>query len=675
MCGIWTRTRFNEPVRTQELIHPVQMLSHRGPDGYGWWMDTENNNRVAMVHTRLSIIDLSGGAQPLISYNKRWIGIVNGELYDYEQIRESLIGQGVAFATQSDSEVLLNLYAVQGIHGLSRVSGEFAFIFYDRLKGELHFGRDPMGVKPLFFQQKTTSFTLASETKALSSSAPEISPDYVKNFIGRAIVPPQTAIDGAEHVWPGRVYKLDLNDRSLNWKGYSSLALGQDRKLNLEESIEKVDLELRESIRRRLRADVEVGTYLSGGIDSSLVAAVAADLGAKPKAFTVGFADPDFDESDHAAAIAKELGIEHSVVKLSSQNFMDSLEKSIVAFENPITNPHGAAKNLLAAHTQNHVRVVLTGEGADEWFGGYAYLRMRKLQKFIGRHPKFSGALGQLMDAEAIHSQNHLDGASTRYSHLAAKYFGGTSPALLGRMTKGRLFEYLCNEDIQPRVDQICSHLRTMMNEEFPTQKLSEWDLNTWFALRTDLLHYILSNVGDRQEMAHSIEGRTPFLDQRLLAVAGQVPEKYLIRGLTEKYILRRVSRRYLSPAHQNRPKKPFFAPIKFLYLKNNRARLADGILTAEKHLPWLNWKNIHHLFNQDKRSLNSPLEGSIISLKLVLFSLGTLIERLREVPSKPTRGYAIPLTEQDILPFERKLCDTNSQERKTVLSYSVSRA
>lgn len=675
MCGIWTRTRFTEPVRTEELVHPIQMLSHRGPDGYGWWSDKANNNRVALVHTRLSIIDLSGGAQPLASHDQRWVGIVNGELYDYDQVREELIAQGVQFSTQSDSEVLLNLYATQGLDGLAKISGEFAFIFYDRLKGEIHFGRDPMGVKPLFYEQKSTCFTLSSEVKALSSSKPEISMDYVNNFVGRAIVPPQTAIAGAEHVWPGRVYKLNLAERSLNWKTYSTLPLGQERSLSLEDSIERVDHELRASVKRRLRADVEVGTYLSGGIDSSLIAAIAADLGAKPKAFTVGFADPDFDESSLAASIAGELGIEHSVVKLSSQNFMDSLIKSVVAFENPITNPHGAAKNLLAAHTQKQVRVVLTGEGADEWFGGYAYLRMRKLQRFIQSHPWAEGSLSRVVSEEALKSQNHLDGASTRYSELASKYFNGTAPALLGRLMKPRLFEHITGTELGPRVDKICAHLKSLMKDEFPNQQLNEWDMNTWMALRTDLLHYILSNVGDRQEMAHSIEGRTPFLDTKLLSVAGQVPEKYLIRGLTEKYILRRVSAKYLSPAHQNRPKKPFFAPIKFLYLKNNRSLVQDGIAQTQKYLPDLDWKNIHHLLNSNKRSLSSPLEGSVISLKLVLFSIGILIEKLREIPSHPTRGYSIPMTEMDILPFERKLCATNSQERTTDRSYSAYQA
>lgn len=645
------------------------MLSHRGPDGYGWWAD----EKVALVHTRLSIIDLGGGAQPLISHNDRWIGIVNGELYDYDKVRDDLKTKGVTFRTNSDSEVLLNLYALEGWQGLAKISGEFAFIFYDRAKGEIHFGRDPMGVKPLFFEKTSSSFTLASELKALSSSKPEISEEYAKTFIARAIVPPQTAIKNAEHVWPGRVYKLNVNDRSLTWKQYYSLPLFQPRTLSKEDALEQLETELRASIERRLRADVEVGTYLSGGIDSALVASIAADLGAKPKAFTVGFADPDFDESGVAGQIAADLGIEHNVVKLSTVNFMESLMKSIVAFENPITNPHGAAKNLLAAHAAEKVKVVLTGEGADEWFGGYAYLRFRKLQRFVDRHPWAHKAVEQLYEQEMGMSQNHLDGSATEFQGLAKEYFNGMAPALFGRLAKQRFFKHVTGDDLTPHVHRFCTTLQKHLKEEHPTYEFNEWDLNTWMALRTDLLHYILSNVGDRQEMAHSIEGRTPFMDPKVIAIAGQTPEKYLLKGLTEKYVLRHIGKKYLAPVHRNRGKRPFFAPIKLLYLRANRALVADYINVARAQMPFLDWNNIDHLLDTKKRSLNSPLEGSVVSLKLVLFSLGVLTEKLREVPSQPTRGYEIPKSVMDIAPFERKLCSSKFTEKKTDLFSSAS--
>jgi asparagine synthase (glutamine-hydrolysing) len=164
MCGIWVRATSKRSIQKEELLFPVKMLAHRGPDSYGWYTDS----RVALVHTRLSIIDLSGGAQPLQSFDHRYLGVVNGELYDYQKHRERLMAKGARFKTHSDSEVLLNLFAVEGENSLRGLSGEWAFIFYDQTAQRLHFARDPHGVKPLFYQWTADSFTLSSEIKALS---------------------------------------------------------------------------------------------------------------------------------------------------------------------------------------------------------------------------------------------------------------------------------------------------------------------------------------------------------------------------------------------------------------------------------------------------------------------------------------------------------------------------
>lgn len=651
MCGVWTRTKFNKRVEPKELLHPVTMLRHRGPDGYGWYADDD----VAMVHTRLSIIDLSGGSQPLWSFDGRWIGIVNGELYDYEDLRNQLISEGVNFKTKSDSEVLLNLYAKKGAAGLADVSGEFAFIFYDMKEKKLAFGRDPFGVKPLFMDWRADSFTLASEMKALADEAPEFDPEYIKTFLARLMVPPQTALKNVKHVWPGRVYTLDMKSRDMKWEFYQKLPIFQKRDYSTGEAFERLDMELRGAVKRRLRADVEVGCYLSGGIDSALVAAIAADMGAKPCAFTVGFADKNFDESPLAAHIAKDLGIEHSVVTFSTKDFMPYLIKSIVAFENPMTNPHGAAKNLLSHHASQRVKVVLSGEGSDEWLGGYAYLRQKKLENFVARHPKLgASAMELLLHREAGMSMGHLEGESKAYNQMAAKHFNGQSPALFSRMTKGRLYRHITGENLSALVPRICQTIETHLREENPEYNFSSWDLDSWIGARTDLLHYIIANVGDRQEMAHSLEGRTPFLDPKVVKVSGRIQEKDLIRGLTEKYILRRVGEKYLHSLHHRRGKRPFFAPMKHFYLRENRAIVESYVNKSREVTPWLPWRNIDHLLESSaKRKTNWALEGGILALRHTLFSVGVLREHLRAVPTSE-RGYAIPQTVEEILPHRK---------------------
>lgn len=653
MCGVWAQIQFNKKIEEEDLVAPIRRLSHRGPDGYGWYKDAN----VALVHTRLSIIDLAGGVQPLRSGDNALCGVVNGELYDYKTLRDKMLEQGIPFRTNSDSEVLLNLFRTRGLEGLSQASGEFAFIFYHAQEQKIYFGRDQHGVKPLFFQWTEGAFTLASEVKALSDETPELDEVYVKRFFARAMVPPRTAIKGAFHVQPGRLYTFDIRSRDLSWEFFRPLPLFSQRKIKGEEAVELVDRELSAAVKRRLVADVEVGCYLSGGIDSALIAALAVKSGAKPKAFTVGFADRDFDESAKAAEIASHLGIEHSIITMTGKNFFPHLVQSIVAFENPITNPHGAAKNLLSQHASESVKVVLSGEGSDEWFGGYAYFRIRKLQRFIERHPRLGKtAIAAFLKEEPGAGAKHLDGDSTFNDSLIRPYFAGQVPAILGRVSKHRLFRYSTGDDLNGVLHGMCEDLAKNLYEERGAigEPLSNWDLNSWMSQRTDLLHYILANVGDRQEMSHSLEGRTPFMDPAVVQAAGQIDENSLISALTEKAVLKKVAKPLLPQSVIARRKHPFFAPMKYLYLREARNGINDYINVAEAHSPWLNWKNLRRLLAMEARGSQSSFEGIAISTKLILFSMGVLVHDLRSENIREPRGYRLPKTAQDILPFRR---------------------
>lgn len=656
MCGIWTRVTSKRDIDLKEVIFPVKMLAHRGPDSYGWYADS----RVAMVHTRLSIIDLSSGGQPLESFNRKLIGIVNGELYDYQIHREQLRALGVHFKTHSDSEVLLNLFATKGPSALRGLSGEWSFIFYDTAKKVVHFARDPHGVKPLFYRMTEDNLTLSSEVKALEEATPVLSEDYVKTFMARTLMPRGTSLKDCFHVLPGRLYTFDIETRKLTWVLIDPLPLGESRTLRGEDAVEATYEALKQSVQRRLVADVEVGCYLSGGVDSALTTALAVECGAKPKAFTVGFADRDFDEKDIAAKIAGHLGIEHHVCQMTGKNFLPSLIKSIVAFENPITNPHGAAKNLLSHLASQHVKVVLSGEGADEWFGGYAYLRIKKIQEFAKRHPKLGVRLLEaFMAEEKGRSMNHLDGRSTVNKALFEKYFYGEQPAVLGRLSKHRAYHFLTGDSLYQRLDGMCAELSEMIATEWPGfgPTSSPWDLNTWFAARVDLLHYILANVGDRQEMSHSLEGRTPFMDPQVTGVASRIHENTLLKGLNEKYVLKKVAAKLFPKDIAERPKHPFFAPIKYFYLRENQEPIRHYIEVAKSATPWLAWTNIERLLSHPT-SMTWALEGFRNSTRMQLFSLGTIVEHLRAEPPLIARGFHLPQSVEDLknFRFERDL-------------------
>lgn len=649
MCGIWSRFD-SKNINPEDLCYPVASLSHRGPDSYGWFL----KDNVALVHTRLSIIDLTDGGQPLKSFDGKWMGIVNGELYDYKKIRTDLETQGVSFKTKSDSEVLLNLYAYLGIDGLKNITGEFAFIFYNLETQELVFGRDLNGVKPLYYELTASTLTIASELKAISPNKPQISKLYMENYFSRIMVPPQSLLENILHVIPGKIYKYNGKTKELKKIPFQTLPLNAKRELRGNDALDAVQEALQNAVKKRLVADVEVGLYLSGGIDSALVAALASNLGAKPRAYTVSFADRDLDESKKAAQIANHLGISHSIVEMNGKNFFDHLIQSIQAFEHPIANPHGAAKNLLAWHAAKEVKVVLTGDGADEWFGGYQYLRLQKIQDFFKRHPKFPEAIkDSIVKREKGMAMKHLDGDSLSKEKMVSSYFNGMFPALFGRVPKDRFYQYITGENLTDSVKNMAQALQNLMSEDmnYSSAKFSLLDLNTWFGLRTDFLHYIVANVGDRQEMSHSLEGRTPFLDKEVIEVASRLHPYELMSGLNEKSILKKLGGKYYPSEIAQRKKHAFLAPSKYLYLRSNQEILTSYISLAKEAMPWLQWNHIDHLMSLEKLGGKTPLAGSIVYMKLTLFSIGVLYAKLRESSNKAK--YKLPHSYEDLKAYE----------------------
>lgn len=646
MCGVWGRITLNREISFEELLHPVKMLAHRGPDSYAWY----SNPRAALLHTRLSIIDVGGGTQPIESFDGRFVGIVNGELYDYEIHRTRLKSLGVTFKTNSDSEVLLNLFAREGVSSLGQLSGEFAFVFYDRELHKFFFGRDPHGVKPLFYQKTDESFTLASEVKALSSTPQELDEIYLKRYLSKLMIPPRTAIKGAFHVLPAFLHEYDPKSGEIISQSYYKLPLGSERILKGQEAIEKVRFELMQSVKRRIIADVEVGCYLSGGIDSALIAALMVENGANPKAFTVGFAEADFDETLKAKKIANHLGIQHLTTELNRKNFMGALNSSIVAFENPISNPHGAAKNLLSSLASKSVKVVLSGEGADEWFGGYAYLRAQKLMRFLESHPsRKARALQLFLQKEKGVGAGHLDGHSTRHAELVGSFFGGKIPALFSRVNGHRAVTFCTGEDSTSFLTSALTEMQTYLTSELDYRALEDFDLNTWVSLRTDFMHYIISNLGDRQEMANSVEGRTPFLDPAVTRIASRLNKNTLLRGLTEKSPLKLIAKDYLSLESSREKKHAFFAPMQYFLLRENREEVDAAIEICRQACPGLPWKNIESVLGRRKH-VTDYMKNLSVSFRIQLYSAGVLVRDLHKPLLANPHGYKVPQTVSELM-------------------------
>ncbi|MBP7843270.1 MAG: asparagine synthase (glutamine-hydrolyzing) [Proteobacteria bacterium] len=648
MCGIWASSQH----KTRELAlsgisRAVRALAHRGPDNYGFFQDPE----ISLVHTRLSIIDLSGGGQPLESFDNRYIGIVNGELYDFEKIRDELEKNNIFCKSRSDSEVLLNLFASQGSSCLAKLSGEFAFIFYDKKEKLLFFGRDQYGVKPLFIRRVDNEIRLGSEMKSLIDNEGELAYDsqYVQQFLSGLMIPPRTFLKGIEHVLPSRVYCFNLKTKKLSFENYKKFfenRNGHERTIKASEAIEKVGVELNAAVKRRLRSDVPVGAYLSGGIDSALITSLICENGAKLKTFTVGFEQKEFDESEKAAEVARFLGLEHNKIILNQENYMPSLKRSILAFENPIYNTHGAAKNLLAHLASQSVRVVLSGEGSDEWFAGYPYLRINKILEFNKRHPRFAlDDLSLFYKREGSTAKGHLDSSAENFSELVNKYFPQHHPALLRRIIEQRHLRLLVSAQPESVIETALSDLSSYFEEDFgaSAENRRQFDVDLWMGLRTDLLHYILSNVGDRQEMSHSLEGRTPFLDTRVTDLAQKLDPSVLIRGLNEKFILKHLTVGRLPKSLLKRRKFAFFAPTQNLFTDRNNEELISYVKVAQEKVDILPWQRINKVIEAD------PDESRKQNLLTSFYSMGVILSHLKEDHCSHPRGYKLPTTHDDL--------------------------
>lgn len=505
MCGLTgvVDKRLQDQPHNYEhsLAAANEALAHRGPDGQGTYLDLPLG--VGLAHVRLAIIDVEGGHQPLVSANGNVILVYNGEIYDFERQRQALEAEGYRFVTKTDSEVILNLYLRHGLDFFRHLRGEFAFLLLDKTQKRLLAVRDRFGIKPLYVARTTTGgWVFASEIKAMFAGGfvtPVIHPHF---GLGDELA---TFFEGVEHVAPATAINIDLENGRHEFVNYWKPNLPTDESdatISMNEYACRVDDLLTESIRLRLRADVPVGLYLSGGIDSALVAAKVRMLASdRPKAFTVTFANQGarYNELDQARLIARHIDVEHHVLELTPENLWNALEACLWHAEGPIGDLAPVGKFLLSEFARRHVTVVLTGEGSDEAFLGYsAFYRSLTppgpLQGLIARLGVSSKDIALLM--------------------------------LTRRFAERRI----------PATDQE----RPCFDQSQLTNRHSVRQLQ-YKRLKNHLMPVILSAYADRTEMAHSIEGRVPFLDHHLFDYAKTIPLTFNLRDGTEKRVLRQV--------------------------------------------------------------------------------------------------------------------------------------
>jgi asparagine synthase (glutamine-hydrolysing) len=572
MCGIaGSFSRHPDARLGRTLVEMAGELAHRGPDGSGLYLDGEG--RFGMVNTRLAVVDLEGGDQPLSDESGRFWVMQNGEVYNYVELRDELAALGHRFETTCDTEVIAHAFEEWGPGCLERLNGDFAIAVWDSVRRELFLARDRFGVRPLFLSEQNGDLLFASEIKALLRHprvSRELDPSgLVESFVLWSISPERSAFRGVRELPPAHYLRMGADgSRSLErWWDLDLAGAAEKETRDLDELAEELRLLLEDSVRLRLRADVEVGGYLSGGLDSSAIAALASkELEGGLVAFGIGFADERFDERLYQERIARELGTNLHRIGVGAREIGELFPRAIVLAEQPSLRTALVPMLHLSRLVHDHgLKVVLTGEGADELFAGYDIFREAKLRRFWARDPSSrlrpllfarihryllhdladSGAVGQRFFAHGLE-----DTSDPLYSHRLR--FRSTERIL--RLFSVELLEQALAEGgptrrLEQRLPKAFSSFTALAQAQY-------LEIASFFE------GYLLHAQGDRMLMGNSIEGRFPYLDYRVAEFAAGLGDSAKLRGLREKDILRRSTARFLPAEIVIRAKRPYRAPI-----------------------------------------------------------------------------------------------------------------
>lgn len=581
MCGIAgiLENPGKSPARSL-LLEMAGELRHRGPDGCGLFL----HQAFGMVNTRLSIVDLEGGDQPIPNEDRRYWVVQNGEIYNSPELTEVLREKGHSFRTHCDTEVIVHAYEEWGTDCLSQFNGPFAFAIWDTLRGELFVARDRLGIRPLFIAECKGRLLFASEGKALlrhPDMPRQIDPTGLhESFELWATGPERSAFVGVRELPPGHylLAKPGEAPRIHAWWDLSFRPSSECRTEPVEDLADELYALLEDATKLRLRADVPVGAYLSGGLDSSATAAMVRRLTSKTlRSFSIQFQDPRFDERTFQTQMAGALGTDLSSVEISADEIGASMREVVRLGEKPLLRTAPAPMFRLSRLVKDsNFKVVLTGEGADEMFAGYQIFQEDKIRRFWAKAPKST-----MRSAPFKRLYPYLAHDLGRTGGFLAGFFGRHLEETDDLLYSHRLrFENTARMQVY-----LSEHVRAVAaTHGTPTGRLIErlpaafpqfspLGRAQYLEIKTFLQGYLIHGQGDRMLMGNGVEGRFPFLDHRVAEFAATIPDKYRIRGLKEKYLLRRSVGHLLPKEILARPKLPYRAPILQAFFGENAPR------------------------------------------------------------------------------------------------------
>lgn len=577
MCGIVGFYQFKErkDTRINILRRMLTRIKHRGPDESGIYLSESNG----LGSVRLSIIDLFSGTMPLSNINDSiWI-VFNGEIFNYIELREELLKKNHKFRTNSDTEVVVHLYEEYGQDFVKKLNGQFAIAIWDKRNGEMYLARDRVGIRPLFYTEVNKTLVFSSEIKSLLEFpglelkiSPQSLSEYFTFWTSRS---PNTAFEGIYELPPGTYMKINAKGKEII--KYWELPIVRPENYTYhtaEEAIDEFETIFSDAVKLRLRADVPVAAYLSGGIDSSITTSFIKNIIPKNlRTFSIGFEEKDYDESNYQNLAARYFKTEHSSITCNSEDISENFKDVVWHTEAPLLRTAPVPMCLLAKSVkEQNIKVVITGEGADELLGGYNIFKEAKIRHFWAKDPsskyrplllkKLYPYLPQMNNVNSnvlkmFFGYKLNETSSPIYSHLLRWHNTSRINNYLSDNFKGRIGNYNPIKEIEKQLDA----------------KLAGYDYLTkaqWIELNFFMSGYLLSSQGDRMSMANSVEGRYPFLDHRVIEFCMKLHPDLKLNGLNEKYLLKKMMKGRLPEIILNRSKQAYRAPIRSTFITEN---------------------------------------------------------------------------------------------------------
>lgn len=576
MCGIVGLVTKKEKENTIKLMS--DRIKHRGPDGDGYFIDGD----VALGHRRLSIIDLSTGDQPMFNEDGSVVTVFNGEIYNYQELKEELISLGHDFKTKSDTEVLVHGYEEWHTDLPKHLRGMFAFAIYDKNKNEVFLARDNFGIKPLYFAKMNDTFMFASEIKAFLDV-----PDFEKIFnesiletyLEFSFVPTnETFFKGVHRLDAG--CSLLYKDGEIKLNKYFKLDFKEEN-MSFEDAVKNISDVMKDSVEKHLIADVEVGSFLSSGIDSSYIVSLA-----KPdKTYTVGYENKKYDETMYAKDLAEKLGIKNESKIITKEEYLENISKIMYHLDEPTSDPAAISLYFVAKLASKDLKVVLSGEGADEFFGGYNYYREEVDYKFYNKLPFcIRHAIGKV--ASIFPEGRGFNFLVRRGEKLENSYIG------VNRNFSSKMAKKVLKNNYELEAIHVTKDVYNEFKNYSNIDKMQAIDINFW--LMKDILL-----KADRMTMASSIEGRVPFIDKEVFKVASHLPFDYKVTKENTKVALRAAAKEVIPTEAYKKKKLGFPVPVREWIKEGDFKEEVEKTLNSDVANKYFNTKIINKMFEE----------------------------------------------------------------------------